>query len=88
MSIQMHAPPNKEEYESIRRDEATGNRTPPVGVLTWREDGGWCSSCRSELVTVAHMGTHERNFALCGYCLSRLIDTLKAPLCTPDEPKP
>lgn len=74
MSEQLHAPPTEEEY----KDCDTWKRAASVDeILAWGKDDGWCSACKHQDIRVAHMGTDERNFALCGYCLSRLFDALR-----------
>lgn len=78
MSIQLHAPATDEE---IVEHALTGRGKPPVDpstVRVWTEADGWCSACRCEPRRVVHMGTEERNFALCGLCLARLADSLRS----------
>lgn len=72
MSIQVHAPPTEEEMATIPRGDGA------IQAPTWAEEDGWCSACLERPRRVVHMGTESRNFALCAFCLARLIDTLKS----------
>ncbi len=79
MSIQVSAPPNREEDTAIQAAKRRRQRSGAGQVVTtWSEDGGWCSACKTEHVLVAHMGTEDFNFALCKVC----IDTLQTEIAT------
>lgn len=70
MSVQLHAPPTEAEYLGHEKWE-TGKQ-----ITTWSASGPatWCSACRARGRIVAHMGTEDRNFALCRDCIERLTN--------------
>lgn len=74
-SIQIHVPATEEEYDAIPIKSGLGPRMFEV----WPEEGGWCSACRERPRRVVHLGDPDRNVAICGHCLSRVADAMRAP---------